>query len=673
MTNLAGKVLSDWMRRAVYSIVLVPLIMSSWFVSISSAESPVNQARLGVATNRNPLNYPHYTELQMGWYQNWGARPWNSQVISGTQFVPTVAAFGDLWGDETESKLRGYVATVPGAYPPGTVWLVGNELTMDKFSTANGQPIEGGPRVITAEEYAQKFKKYYDMIKRIDPSYRIGVGHTYLSWESSDFLQRTRQAYQNLYGAKMPIEVYTLHTYWPSWNPGDNLINIHRQVIDMREQMLSYGDRDKPLYITEMGSLSESATNPGSATINAYMNAAFDYANTWISDTLGCPGDGYRMVQRWAWFALTSWDPSSDTRWQGTDLINISSGELTPMGVNYASYPKSAPALPSAFWGSVSNQGQNVAEGTVVSAWIGDVRVSESFTSIYSNTSVYSLDVPADDPDTSAKEGGVNGDAVRFKIGSSWAAQSGTWQGGTVVNLNLSLAAAGGLYFAPSSNWVANFGTSAGGWTNYDMYPRAVADVNGDGKADVVGFGGKGVYVALSTGSGFETPTLWMTAFGSSSTAGGWTSQNITPRMMADVDGDGKADIVAFGRNGVLVSRSTGAGFTAAQLWIANFGVSTGGWTSFDKYPRAVADVTGDGKADIVGFGNKGAYVALSSGSAFQAPTLWIEAFGYASSAGSWTSYNLYPRAAADVSGDDRADVVGFYSNGVRVSLAMGE
>jgi hypothetical protein len=31
-----------------------------------------------------------------------------------------------------------------------------------------------------------------------------------------------------------------------------------------------------------------------------------------------------------------------------------------------------------------------------------------------------------------------------------------------------------------------------------DTYPRAVADVNGDHRADIVGFGNTGVYVSLS-------------------------------------------------------------------------------------------------------------------------------------------------------------------------------
>jgi hypothetical protein len=43
---------------------------------------------------------------------------------------------------------------------------------------------------------------------------------------------------------------------------------------------------------------------------------------------------------------------------------------------------------------------------------------------------------------------------------------------------------------------VSNFGAVAGGW-RIDRHPRLTADVNGDGRADIVGFGNAGVWVSL--------------------------------------------------------------------------------------------------------------------------------------------------------------------------------
>ena len=66
------------------------------------------------------------------------------------------------------------------------------------------------------------------------------------------------------------------------------------------------------------------------------------------------------------------------------------------------------------------------------------------------------------------------------------------------------------------------------------------------------------------------------------------------PRLMADVNGDGKQDIVAFGNDGVLLALSTGTGFTAPTFVVADFGYNQG-WR-VENHPRLMADVNGDGR-----------------------------------------------------------------------------
>jgi hypothetical protein len=235
---------------------------------------------------------------------------------------------------------------------------------------------------------------------------------------------------------------------------------------------------------------------------------------------------------------------------------------------------------------------------------------------------------------------------------------------GTYVSLST------GTSFAPVTRWIANYGTVVGGWTSQDKYPRALADVNKDGRADVVGFGNAGVYVSLATSSNtFAPPALWIRAFGAA--AGGWTSQTLFPRLVADVDGDGRADVVGFSKYGAYVSLSTGTSFLPATRWIANYGTVVGGWTSQNLLPRMLADVNGDGKADIAGFGNVGAFVSLSTGGSFSPPVLGIAAFGRIPAAGGWTSQNLYPRTLGDVNHDHKADIIGFGTAGAFVSLAQ--
>jgi hypothetical protein len=53
--------------------------------------------------------------------------------------------------------------------------------------------------------------------------------------------------------------------------------------------------------------------------------------------------------------------------------------------------------------------GANVSSGTIVSAWINGVKYIEVGTSTYEGSSVY---MPADNPDTPEKDGGVEGDLI---------------------------------------------------------------------------------------------------------------------------------------------------------------------------------------------------------------------------------------------------------------------
>lgn len=107
------------------------------------------------------------------------------------------------------------------------------------------------------------------------------------------------------------------------------------------------------------------------------------------------------------------------------------------------------PPLPSSFYGTVTINGNNAPVGTVVSAWINGVQYAFSQTILYGTQSVYSLDVPGDDPATPAIEGGVEGDAIEFRIGGQPAQEVGYWHSGTNLPLNLSLLSDVQMIFLP--------------------------------------------------------------------------------------------------------------------------------------------------------------------------------------------------------------------------------
>ncbi|HEV7264705.1 MAG TPA: FG-GAP-like repeat-containing protein [Falsiroseomonas sp.] len=258
----------------------------------------------------------------------------------------------------------------------------------------------------------------------------------------------------------------------------------------------------------------------------------------------------------------------------------------------------------------------------------------------------------------------VNGDGRADIVGFG---NTGVW----VAEANGS-----GGFDAPTIR-LGTFGAApaGGGWESHDRHPRELADVNGDGRADIVGFGNTGVWVALADGSGgFDAPAMRLGTFGAAPAGGGWESNDRHPRQLADVNGDGRADIVGFGNTGVWVALADGSGgFDTPTMRLGSFGAAAagGGWESDDRFPRMLADVNGDGRADIAGFGNTGVWIALADGSGgFEAPEMRLGSFGAAPEGGGWESADRHPRQLADVNGDGRADIAGFGNTGVWVALS---
>jgi hypothetical protein len=622
-----------------------------------------SRSRFGVAVNaqEKPVSfYADLGDLEISWYQNWSHVPWwNKEIkrpeyIPGVQFVPTVGAWAYLEGKETDASLRDMISKCPDCFPDGTLWIIGNELQIDKFSWLREGVALNPPRAITPTEYAVKYKKYYDIIKGINFSFKIAVGVTYDKppyW--SEFLRETRLAYESLYGVRMPIDVYTMHAYMSD----PPLKEVQLLVGNKRARMKEYGDQDKPLYMTETGALTDAAHNPYFTVdqIKAFMDDVFEYLATETSVEYGAPSDGFHMVQKWAWFALTAGSGSDPDYWEKTDLFEYQDGSINSLGVNYAAFEKGESLLPPWWaWGNIRKAGANVDTGTPVSAWIDNVRVaSTDALPPYEDKSVYTLDVLTDDPDTAWRDGGNNGETVRFKVGSTWADQTGQFQWGASAPITLTIPAYG-THFDAAAQWA----TSYKNWGPQNRYPRLVADVSGDGKADAVGFDPtRGPFVGLSTGSAFAKPTQWSSDFA-------WMNDNADHRELGDVNGDGKADVVGFRPTlGVYVGLSTGTSFMTATLWSNAFS----SYDSQTRFPRLVGDVNGDGKADIVAFApTVGAYVGLSNGTSFDTPTLWTTDFG-------WTNDPFYHRVLADADGDGKADVVGFkYGDGVYVGLSTG-
>jgi hypothetical protein len=111
-------------------------------------------------------------------------------------------------------------------------------------------------------------------------------------------------------------------------------------------------------------------------------------------------------------------------------------------------------------------------------------------------------------------------------------------------------AAAQGAEFNPPQIGVRNYSYLDG--YRVDQHVRLLGDVNGDHRADIVGFGRDATFVSLGQATGtFAAPKNVTAKY---SYADGWRVDRHV-RLLADVNGDQLADIVGFGESETWVSR----------------------------------------------------------------------------------------------------------------------
>ncbi|HLK44844.1 MAG TPA: FG-GAP-like repeat-containing protein, partial [Acidimicrobiales bacterium] len=191
---------------------------------------------------------------------------------------------------------------------------------------------------------------------------------------------------------------------------------------------------------------------------------------------------------------------------------------------------------------------------------------------------------------------------------------------------------------------------SAASLTTRSIYTTLrFGDLDGDGRADACLRQPDGVHCWLSNGHGFDRaipgPAL--------SDAAGWDGPNASTIRLADVDGDGLADLCARGPDGFACYRSTGDGFEPLGVLAALSDAAGFGDVNYFATVR-MGDVDGDGRADVCARGAAGVSCWLSDGKGFSAQIpgpAWSDASGF----GAWQSWATM--RIADVDGDGRADL----------------
>jgi hypothetical protein len=98
------------------------------------------------------------------------------------------------------------------------------------------------------------------------------------------------------------------------------------------------------------------------------------------------------------------------------------------------------PLLPASFYGVVRVNNANLPDGTLIEALINGVVYASTQTMTFEGNSVFTLDIPGDDPVTPVVDGGVDGDTIPFRVSGILADQTAVWRSSTNVELNLAVS-----------------------------------------------------------------------------------------------------------------------------------------------------------------------------------------------------------------------------------------
>lgn len=299
---------------------------------------------------------PKFAELHACSFLNWGERP-PSTLPGGVEFVHVIRTKAD--------PDLGHISDLVGDYP-GAIWAIGNEADTCYFYNDAVQQ-----DCTTPEIYGQRYYAIASQIRTDDSTATLIFGNIVQPTELRlRYLERAWEELISEAGSESAaadlIDIWGIHSFilneWVGeWgtgvpegfdceysNTGSDLYGkcwdespsppasctadtcwdmvhytsqpfpethsntiFNARVEDMRQWMLDHGERDKPLWITEYGSLFPPVDPPGLDYVNTsdadtadFMTGTFDFMRTTTDASTGYAADGNRLVQRWFWYSL---------------------------------------------------------------------------------------------------------------------------------------------------------------------------------------------------------------------------------------------------------------------------------------------------------------------------------------------------------------------------------
>ncbi len=316
---------------------------------------------------------------------------------------------------------------------PGAVWMVGNE---PERGPNPGETYTPRTDDIHADIYAEAYHDIYHFIKGVDPTARVAnAGLIQITPMRLQYLDMMWDAYLQKYGVPMPVDVWTMHAYvlpelTQTGEPNniasaalgtdlalgkrdsgrdaskcadpdvycyaehDDPSLLEEQVVAMRQWMKERDQQDKPLVVTEYGTLyqyfiKEDGTcrirddNGECFTperVSKFMLETFDYFNHARDPNLGMTTDNNKLVQQWIWYGAWNWDVAS------ADLLLNDLQTLSLMGETFRDHvyaePRAVNLTIDGVTGTVKAQGGGTATAQLSASFRnnGNIAIQKPFT-----------------------------------------------------------------------------------------------------------------------------------------------------------------------------------------------------------------------------------------------------------------------------------------------------
>ena len=350
--------------------LIILLLVGIYLVNPNVIQSDVKLARAATIDTvcRFGITSPYGSEgydiasLGVGALLDWGAEG-DPVLPEGMEYIRMLRVRDDLYG-QTLAGLPTWIQ----AYP-GSVWVVGNEP-----DTAYGNQ-----DALLPEVYADRFYELAQIIRSMDPTAQIAIGSIVqptpirMRYLDRAWTRLAAQAGSN-YAASNLVDIWSIHSFilneqkdrWgASIPPGfendyadaviiTNFADTYsieifqERLVAFRGWMVGKGEREKPLWIVEYGSLFPPEDPPGGPNYYnvsneltaSFMLATFDFLLSASNPQTGLPMDDNQLVQRWFWYSLNDYpyhfggsvyDPrDGSTTLVGQNFINYQSTQLTP-------------------------------------------------------------------------------------------------------------------------------------------------------------------------------------------------------------------------------------------------------------------------------------------------------------------------------------------------------